>query len=173
MCGGEEGERGGKERDEDGRREREEEQRERERESESMDRGAGRKSGWREGEKRGRKRKSRIEEREENGSRGRRQGQNFTMTIILCFQVMNKHRYSHTMYELLLSRLIHVSYMSTNIHFIFTRMEVLIRDKGNLKVLKDSRGELVSEYQLPQYQNNVNSLNINFAKKFNLPRFHE
>ena len=32
------------------------------------------------------------------------------MTVILCFQVMNKHRYSHTMYELLLSRLIHVSH---------------------------------------------------------------
>ena len=32
------------------------------------------------------------------------------MIVILCFQVMNKHRYSHTMYELLLSRLIHVSH---------------------------------------------------------------
>ena len=114
-------------------------------------------------EKRGRKRKSRREEREESGSRGRRQRQNFTMTIILCFQVMNKHRYSHTMYELLLSRLIHVSYMSTNIHFLFTRMEVFIRDKGNLKVLKDSRGELVSEYQLPQY--------LNFPKQCQLSKY--
>ena len=83
-------------------------------------------SGWREGEKRGRKRKSRREEREKSGSRGRGLGQNFTMTVIFCFQVMNKHRYSHTMYELLLSRLIHVSYMSTNIHFLFTGMKVIL-----------------------------------------------
>ena len=119
----------GKERDEEERREWEEEQREERRGStkagtveqgERVDGGKGRNEGGRER----RKRKSRRREEREREERG--QAQNFTVTVIFCFQVMNKHRYSHTMYELLLSRLIHVSYVSANIHFLFTGMKVIL-----------------------------------------------
>ena len=141
-CGGEgggrrEGEVGkwkGKERDEEERREWEEEQREERRGStkvgtveqgERVDGGKGRNEGGRERRKRKSRRKGKGGEGK-GGNRGRGQGQNFTVTVIFCFQVMNKHRYSHTMYELLLSRLIHVSYVSTNIHFLFTGMKVIL-----------------------------------------------
>ena len=77
-------------------------------------------------EGRGGKERAEEREREEREREERGQAQNFTVTAIFCFQVMNKHRYSHTMYELLLSRLIHVSYVSTNIHFLFTGMKVIL-----------------------------------------------